>query len=439
MPPYYFLNLFLMNKKCLFSIFLILFILTINSQESLDEYIWYAKQNNPQLTDFSNQVQLNQLESERIYAQYKKPQLNVSGAYLFAPIISKDNNKTTFNPNAYVADNYYGYDLAASNGGTYQGLINLNIPLLNKGIYDAYNNQTEINQQISSNNGKLLEHDVEKLVTDQYILCLLNKNQILFSDSLLQLIQDQIYVVNKMVESGYMKQSDLSLLKIEYQNTLAIQAGFKASYQKSVLTLKSMCGINDTTINILKDINLDLLPDSSSKSNYSEKFRLDSINVMVGQQVFETKYKPQLSLYSNAGLNAVYLPTIPSRLGLSAGINFTWNIYDGNQKELMQKKSDLQLSTISAYKRNLLAQNEVKKYNVLKEYETYKNREKIALDQLKEYDQLLITYKQEILKGQLSIINYITTLKNMSTAKRDYFVLKTNKLLLINAYNYWNW
>ena len=427
-----------MHKQIFLFVLMAFYAMNANSQSSLEDYINYAKQNNPQLVDFANQVKINQLESERLYAQYKKPQLGVSANYLFAPIISTDNNKTTFQPNAYTADNYYGYDLAASNGGTYQGLVNLNVPLFNQSIYQAYSNQTEVNQQISTNSGKLLEHDIEKLVTDQYILCLLNKNQIVFSDSLLLLIQEQIFIVKKMVENGYMKQSDLSLLNIEYQNTLALQAGYKAAYQKSVLSLKAMCGINDTTINILKNISLQISMDSTG-SYYSEKYRLDSMNVMAGQEIFETKYKPQLSFYSNAGLNAVYAPTIPYRFGLSAGITFNWNLYDGNQRSLVKQKSDIQLETISAYEENFFTQNEIRKYNLIKEIETYNSRELIAENQMKEYEKLLSSYKQEILKGQLSIINYVSALKNMSTVKRDYFVLKTNKLLLINAYNYWNW
>jgi len=43
------------------------------------------------------------------------------------------------------------------------------------------------------------------------------------------------------------------------------------------------------------------------------------------------------------------------------------------------------------------------------------------------------------MQGQLSIITYITVLKNMISVKRDYYILEANDLLLANEYNYWNW
>ena len=427
-----------MPKALLLSIVLIFLFLQANSQDNLEDFIRSAKLNNPQLQDFQNRVQIGELESERLISQYKRPQIGLTANYYFAPIVSLDNKQKKFVPNPENADNYYGYDLAASNGGTYQGLLNLSMPIINGGNFEAYTDQNNIGQQISENSEKLLEHDIEKNVTDQYLQCLLSKNQLAFSDSLIGLIHDQISVVGKLVESGYAKKSDLSLLKIELRNNEISREAYKAAYQKSVLNLKVYCGIRDTVIKSLHNIELDLTGKTDS-SNFSRQYLLDSLNASAGQEVFESRYKPKLNFYSNAGLNAVYAPTAPKRFGFGAGLTFSWNLYDGNQRALQERKTEIQKETISSYKQNFLSQNEIRKYNLLKEIDTYTQRESISKEQLAEYERLLDLYAQQIINGEMSVINYITSLKNMVAAQRDYLNLKTNKLLLINAYNYWNW
>lgn len=424
------------NKAFIF--FHLLAITSAQAQGNLQDYIGKAKQNSPLLFDNKNQSEVNSLEADRLKALYTKPQIGLAANYLFAPVISTDNNHTSFeaNPNGQV--NYFGYDLAASNGGTYQGLITFTQPLFNGSRYEAYAGQANVLKQINQNNVKLTEHDIEKLVTDQYILCLLDKKQMQFIDSMLLLLNDQVTIVKQLVESSIMKQSDLTLLNIEYQNNLGLQSTYKATYRRDLMDLNVLCGINDTAYIMLNEIALSTTGPVNN-SGYLQKYKLDSLNILSTQNVFETKYKPLFNFYSNAGLNAVYAPTIPNRFGFSAGLSLTWNFFDGNQKSITRKKTDLQLKSVSFYKDNFQLQNNVRKDKILTELQSYTDRKSIMEKQLSEYKILLSSYKKEILQGQLSVLSYITTLKNMTTVKRDYFVIETNRLLLINAYNYWNW
>ena len=41
--------------------------------------------------------------------------------------------------------------------------------------------------------------------------------------------------------------------------------------------------------------------------------------------------------------------------------------------------------------------------------------------------------------GELSVIDYITVLRNRIEAEKEYILLETNRQLLINTFNYWNW
>lgn len=419
-----------------------LFILSVLSspllaQNNFEFYLKNAQQNSPLVSDNKNQSKANQLEAERLKAQYTKTQLSVTANYLFAPIVNKDNgSKLEVNSNG--ADKYYGYDLAASNGGQYQVLINLSQPLFNTKRYQTFAEQSLIASQVNENNVKLSEHDLEKFVGDQYILCLLDKQQWQFTDSLIQLLRDQQAIVRKLTQNGLMKQSDLSLLTIELQTQQNARLTFLNTYRRDLLDLNVLCGIADTSLVVLSDLNMRLNTDTAV-SHFLNKYRLDSLNLVAQKEVFALKYKPFVNAYANSGLNAVYAPTMLNRFGLSAGISLTWNIFDGHQRSITEQKTNALLQSVSSYKQYFNTQNTVRKERIAKEIQGLDQRLQILREQLAEYNTLMAFYKKELMQGQLPIINYINVLKTQTASKRDLILLQTNRLLLINLYNYWNW
>lgn len=425
-----------MLKYLLICPLFLLFISRSSGQNTLDDFLKAATENSPLVHDNQNLSKVNELEAERLKAFYRKSQVSVTGNFLFSPIVSTDNNQTQLEPNPSSANQYYGYDLSATNGGLYQGLINFSQPLFNGG--KAFEEQAVLMAETNLNTARLSNHDLEKLVTDQYILCLQDQNQMAFADSMTNLLKEQTQLVRKMVEGGLLKQSDLALVKIEHQNYEGLYATYKGTYQRDLMDLNVLSGIGDTTLVMIEDPHLTLKQEETN-ANFLQKYRLDSLNLLATQKVFNAKYKPQLNLIANTGLNAVYVPTIPNRFGFSAGLNFTWNIFDGHQRDITRSKTEIQLETVSFYKQNFLNQNQVRKTRALNELKSYEDRLAIMEDQLKEYENVMRTYTREILQGQLSIISYITILKNRSMVQRDYIMLQTNRLLLINMYNYWNW
>ena len=427
-----------MQQRALFLSFLLGFCIHVKAQHSLQDYIRSAKENSPLINDNKNQSQANQWEAERLKAFYTKPKIGVTANYLFSPIISTDNNKPSFQPNPEIATNYYGYDLAYSNGGTYQAMLNVTQPLFNGSRSEIATEQLSVAAQVNENNTKLSEHDIEKIIGGQYILCLQDNKQIAYAETMVKFLEDQRTILKKLVENSIYKQSDLSLLNIEYNNFLSQLTTFKANYRRDLMDLNILCGINDTALVQLQNSHL-ALNSPVSNSMYLEKFRLDSLNLMARQKAFELKYKPQLNLFANTGLNAVYAPTIPNRFGVSAGLSFTYNFYDGNQKKINQNKTQVLEQSISIYKENFMTQNTVRKSKIMAELQSYTDRISIAEAQLSDYELVLKSYKMEILSGQLSIINYTTILKNMAALQRDYTLLFSQQQALINAYNYWNW
>ncbi|TDE13281.1 MULTISPECIES: TolC family protein [Dyadobacter] len=410
----------------------------LSAQRDLTYYTSRARENSPLVNDNVNLGRANLIEVERLKAFYTKPQIGVVATYLFAPIVSSDNGHTRFEPNSNSANRYFGYDIGASNGGQYLAQLTLTQPLFNEPRARIAGEQFKVSAQINQNLVALSGHDVEKLVTDQYILCQQDLEQIRYLDQLSQMLPQQRALVRKLVESSIYKQSDLSLLNLEYENMLAQLAAFRASYRRDLMDLNVLSGINDTTLVNLQPINLQLAREAEN-SVFLEKYKLDSANLAALQNVFELKYKPQLNLNANAGLNAIYAPTIPRRLGASVGLTLVYPLFDGHQKGITRNKTQVLQKSVSFSRQNFINQNTVRKAKILAELGSYGLRESLAQQQLAEYETLLNTYKKEILTGQLSIIIYLTTLKNRAIIQRDYALLSAQKQILINAYNYWNW
>ncbi|MCW3124165.1 MAG: hypothetical protein JWQ38_3657 [Flavipsychrobacter sp.] len=425
-------------KTLLFVIILIGVKFPVCAQHTLQDYIEFARQNSPVVKDNQNQIKTADYEIRRLQAFYKKFQVHVTGNYLFAPIISTDNGTAKLELNSQGANHYYGYDLSQTNGGLYQGLVTVTQPLFNNKRYKAFAEQVELSKLTNGINIKLTLHDLEKSVTDQYILCLLDKKQVLYYDSILLLLNDQLVIVRKLTEASLLQQSDLILLNIEYANNQNLLATYKAIYRRDLFDLQILCGLKDTAFVVLPDVSIPV-QNLVSRSAYLEKFRLDSAGLFAAQKVFETKYLPQFSVFTNAGLNAIYAPQIPNRFGFSAGLTATWQLYDGRQRQLMQSKTNVQLETISFYRDSFNIRNELRRTKILATLQSNTDRKVFIQRQLAEYDNLLLAYKRQIMQGQLSIVNYITVLKNMISVKRDYYVLEANDLLLANEYNYWNW
>ena len=179
---------------------------------SLHYYIQTAKEHSPLITDYRNQTEIEQAELERLKAMYTHSRLELNGDYLFVPVISKDGGRATFKWNARSATDYYGYDLGESSGFLHAG-VTWTQPFLGRSSYKAAQEQAKINTDRTNNRIRMEEHQLERSVTEQYLLCLLDKTQINFTDSVGTVIDHQMEIVRKLVESGLSKQSDLNLLK----------------------------------------------------------------------------------------------------------------------------------------------------------------------------------------------------------------------------------
>lgn len=403
-------------------------------------YLEQARQNSPLARDAQNQVQAAGVEAQRLRALYTKAQVTLNANYLVAPVLSQDEGRTRLLYSALPAERYVGYDKNLTNGALYQGYVQVTQPLLNGGArYQIFAQQNQTTALSLQNQASLAVHDLEKLVGDQYILCRQDIEQLAYVRESLTLLDQQRQLVRRLVEASLLKQSDYTLLTIEVQTQQLALNTYRTAYHRDLLDLNVLCGLPDTADVTLAPPDLPFQRRPVGLSHYAERYRLDSLSLAFAQRVSDLRYQPQLNAYANGGLNAITIPDIPRRMGVSAGLTFSMFLYDGHQRQLSRDRTALLLRSVQQARENFQTVNPVRLARLLGELRGLAERQTLAREQLASYRSLLASYKREVVAGQFPVVSYVQVIKNFAAASRDLVLLDNNRLLLINAYIYWSW
>lgn len=410
------------------------------AQRSLTFFLETARQNNPVMRLDSLQVVANRLALEQQKAAVSAPLLYAEGGFLAAPVISTDQGKTRLlvNPSKATGD-YYGYDLSLTNGGLYRGVVNLEQPLLTRTRTRVLQQQMELQDAQLAQHTRYTIHQLEKIITDQYLLCQYTLQQQEVTRHLLELVQEQARVGAALAKNALIYQADVQLLRIEAEHLSTILTSQQAGYMTHILELNMLCGIKDSSEVALSPLTIFFQTDTAITSGFTEQYRLDSLALIQGQRVFDLRYKPQLSLYSSGGLNTAYAPDIPRRLGWQAGLRFTQVIFDGHQRQLNDRRIHLVAQTTAWQTDFFRDQNTIRKTRLQTQVRALDTQESAVNRQQQAYDSVLILYKQQVVNGGMSIVNYLTLLRSRAALQQDLATIAYNRELLINEYNYWNW
>ncbi|MEI6748587.1 MAG: TolC family protein [Bacteroidota bacterium] len=421
-------------------ILLILVFLLDTSQaqnRSLNFYFEKAKISSPLINQARNENKIVGLDLEQMKSVLLKPEIDVEASVLFAPIISHDNNRFKFQPVSDGASSYIGYDMAGTDGGQYQSVIAIKQPLFNGSSYKSYSDKATIGRQINENSISLTSHELEKVVSHQYILCIKAKKSADISMELLKEFEDQLPIMQKLVEAAIYKKSDLMLMQIELENYKLNYETSLSDYNNNLYDLNLLCGINDTISVVLQEPDIQIKSNRYGSSLFLTSFFLDSLNISADQIISDTKYQPQINFFANAGLNAVYLPTI-NRLGFSTGLTLNWNIFDGNQQKIQKQKSYLNILNVDFEKQNFITQQEININTIRSQISSLEKRIMLIENQLNKYDQLLKVYHIQLMQGEISVIDYKNIIKDIAEKKQERLILAMEKEALIISFNYWN-
>ncbi len=124
---------------------------------------------------------------------------------------------------------------------------------------------------------------------------------------------------------------------------------------------------------------------------------------------------------------------------MSAGINFSLPLLDGGQKDITRQQTMIAEKSLTDYKNflsnNIIAQRNNSEEKIL----SLKNNLNSMEEQVDDYHKLLNISKKQLEHGNISMIEYLTLLKNYVDHQKDVINTRINYQTEINNYNYWNW
>ncbi|MGA7720340.1 MAG: TolC family protein [Ignavibacteriaceae bacterium] len=403
-------------------------------QYNLDYFVNKAQNNSPTIKDYTNQYLINNLQKKLDDAQNSGYQVYLTGGYLFAPYFNNNGVLLTSNPGPYAV----GYDAGITNGGLYAAQINVQKNIFSGAINDALNDQRAIRGQSFENKSNQEKHNVQKQVTDLY----LNTLQYLLlyhaSEETGSILNDQFKISGDLMSKGFIKAQDYLLLKIEIKSRQIELEQTWQNYESSLMQLYSVCGIRDTQTVLIDTVKL-ILPGSVSGSGFLAQYYLDSLDLENQQKIFEVKYYPQVSVFLNAGLNAVDISDIQRKFGMSAGINFSLPLLDGNQKDITRQQSYLSEQTLSQYKDYLAGNINVRRTDSGNRIKSLSKNLDDLHSQITDYKKLIDISGKQLQQGNLSMIEYLNILKDYIELRKNNITAEINYQLEISNYIYWNW
>lgn len=229
--------------------------LPVSGQQTrtLEYYLRAAWENSPLINDIRNREKISRYQLERLRAAYMRSRLELGGDLLFVPVVSFEGGRAAFRWNDRDGTDYAGYDLGESSGHLHAG-VTWTQPLLGRGRYKAEEAQAGIQSEILDNDIRMEEHQLERSVTEQYILCLLDRRQADFADSLSLVLERQRTLMEDLVRSGMARRSDINLLDVEIAANNELKAVSAQSFHSHLMDLNILCGIGDTADVRLEDL-----------------------------------------------------------------------------------------------------------------------------------------------------------------------------------------
>lgn len=404
-------------------------------QYNLDYFVNKAFNNSPVLKDYKNLGQINNLQSRLDEAVNSAIQVSLTANYLFAPYFNNNGKLLSTNPSPSAI----GYDVGITNGGLYSTQINFEKNIFNGSLMNALKLQRTTLNKSYENKTKEEKHALKKEVTDQYLSTLHDQLLLGLSNNIVNNLKDQLSITGKQVQNGYAKAQDYLLLKVELTTQQINLNEARQNYMNNLMQLYALCGIRDTSIVKIDSLGLTQNGADEGSSNFLTKYNLDSLSTAYQQNLFETKYRPQVALFFNAGLNAVELDNIQRKFGISAGVNFSLPLLDGGQKDIIRQQSTIAEKTLRDYKNYLSYNIFIQRKNSHEKINTLKNNLTEMESQLKDYENLLNISKNQLQEGNISMVDYLTLLRNYFDLKRKHITTLINYQMEINNYNYWNW
>lgn len=412
-----------MKKKYFTSILLTLSFGITSAQipvKDLDYFLNQARLSSPVLKDLNSQQRSVSIDSLIIKAS-AKPQVTANGAGLYAPVFRG-----------------YGYDEVLTNGQSLEAYLKLDYDLLNK---KRVNNQLE-NVKIQSDSiryaGKMSLYDLNRSITDQYLMAYSSQEQRDFNKEVVALLEREEILLKQLTRSNIYKQSEyLTFLVTLQQQQLAMKQS-ELQMQNDYATLSYLSGIGDTSLTRLAEPKLTNIGIAGERNFFLQKFTLDSLKNENLKQGIDLNYKPKLGVYANGGYNSSLILQPYKNFGTSVGFTFSVPIYDGQQRKMQINKLAISSNTISVY-RDFFINQQSQQLNLIRQQVAQTDALFSKINEQIKFSKGLIEVDSKLLHtGDLRIADFVIAINNYMAAQNLFRQTTINRLKLINQFNYWN-
>ena len=426
-----------MFKFHLFTVLALICSTNMGAQKyDLPYFLEQAQNRVTSISEAQNLVRIGDLQNQIIKAQNAGFLVNLTSDVLVAPFFDSNGNavEITTTPSA----NAYGYDIGLTNGGLYSAQINITKNLFNRTSTENLLLQNHLLNNSIVLNSEDFRHNLIKNISASYIIIYQLQLQQEFVKKTIADFENRLKVVELLVKKGVLLQSDYLLLQLDIDNKRIELQQVSTTFQTSISQLQTMSGLANEHINTVEVPSINNMI-TNDLPFYKKKFENDSLQIVVNQKVFENQYKPQLSLYGNAGINAVEINDMYRKIGASVGVRLSIPIYDGHQREINVEQNRLRTETLRGYKRN----SELQRKNNLEDLSRQISDNDLAIDllekQLQKYEQILDIYKGKLVQGQISIVDYLNIMQNYKMSVYTKLQAQTNHWLLQSQLNYLQW
>jgi hypothetical protein len=186
-----------------FGLILLFFSLTIvakSQSRNLDFYIKEGLRNSPLLNDFRNQINSAASDSLLIRAA-KMPLVEAKSQLQYSP----------------VYDNF-GYDEVITDGGNYTAVMGVSQNIFNKKELSNKYQSVGLQRLAIDNSAKLSAYELNKLITDQYLISYSIYSDLQFNMTFLKLSREENDIISQFVQKGVYRQTDYLSLLLETQS-----------------------------------------------------------------------------------------------------------------------------------------------------------------------------------------------------------------------------
>ena len=409
--------------KC--KIVIIFFFIFVNNckaqNKDLNHFVNQGLQNSPLLKDYQLQVQTNKIDSQRIRVSYL-PQVNAGTAGAYAPVVKG-----------------WGYDGAISNLHTFNALLTVSQPIIGKNNIKNQFMAIQLQNLGLQNQAKISEQDLKRSIIQQYITAYGDLQQITFNTDLVTLLKQEEVLLKKLAEKGVYKQTDFLSFMVTIQQQELLIKQLQLQYQNDFATLNYITGLTDTAYTVLQtpDLLNNSLP-ALEQTVFYQQYHLDSLKIKNADKQIDFNYRPKVNVFADGGYNSSFAVTPYKNFGLSAGVSLIVPIYDGKQKKMLHQKNIIAEQNRKNYQEFFNKQYAQQIEQLQQQLELAEQLIEQTATQIKYAEGLIKAQQQQLVTGDIRIVDYIIAIGNYLNAKNIITQNTINKLQLINQINYWS-